>query len=266
VARNPAETMATVSDVLRSAGRMLAPATVPASPVMTERSLSVHFDTLSFPLEEAKAAARVAGGRLNDAFVAGVLGGFQRYHDHHGVPVGALRMTMPINIRNDETEDLAGNNFAPARFMVPLDIGDPVERMKSVRALVETQRTEPSLTLLEPMATVVYRHPASVSTALFQAMLKGVDLVTSNVPGVPIPVYLGGAQVVSQFAFGPMSGSACNLTLLSYCDQVHIGVNSDPAAIPDRDVFIACLEDSFDEIRKVAGAGAAPKRRSKKNA
>jgi hypothetical protein len=136
--------------------------------------------------------------------------------------------------------------------MVPLDIEDPVKRIDQVRRLVATQRAEPALALLEPMASIVYRLPTSVSTALFQSMLKGVDLVTSNVPGVPIPVFFAGAQVVSQFAFGPMSGSAANLTLLSYCDQVHIGVNTDPAAIPDADVLIASLEDSFDEIRKLA--------------
>jgi diacylglycerol O-acyltransferase len=252
LARNPAQALSEVADTIRSAGRMLTPAGIPASPVMTGRSLSVHFDTVSLPLEETKTAARVAGCRLNDAFVAGVLGGFQRYHAHHGLPIGALRMTMPINIRDEETEDLAGNNFAPARFMVPLDIEHPVQRMQQVRRLVETQRAEPSLGLLEPMAAIVYRLPTSVSTALFQAMLKGVDLVTSNVPGVAVPVFFAGGRVVSQFGFGPMTGSAANLTLLSYCDQVHIGVNTDRAAIPDSDVFVACLEDSFDEIRKLA--------------
>jgi hypothetical protein len=136
--------------------------------------------------------------------------------------------------------------------MVPLDIEHPVQRMQQVRRLVETQRAEPSLGLLEPMAAIVYRLPTSVSTALFQAMLKGVDLVTSNVPGVAVPVFFAGGRVVSQFGFGPMTGSAANLTLLSYCDQVHIGVNTDRAAIPDSDVFVACLEDSFDEIRKLA--------------
>ena len=49
-----------------------------------------------------------------------------------------------------------------------------------------------------------------------------------------------------------MSGAATNLTLLSYQDQVHVGINTDPAALPDTDTFVACLEDGFDEIRKLA--------------
>ena len=56
------------------AGRLLAPAKRPLSPIMTGRSLSVDLDTLSIPLADAKAAAKAAGGRLNDFFMAGVLG------------------------------------------------------------------------------------------------------------------------------------------------------------------------------------------------
>ncbi|HWW54501.1 MAG TPA: wax ester/triacylglycerol synthase domain-containing protein, partial [Acidimicrobiales bacterium] len=111
---DPAGAVRTVANTAASAARMLTPATSPASPVMVQRSLSVQFDTITLPLGDAKAAAKVAGGRLNDFFVAGVLGGMRRYHDQHGSSVSALRMTMPINIRNAETEDLAGNAFAPA--------------------------------------------------------------------------------------------------------------------------------------------------------
>ena len=72
-----------------------------------------------------KAAAKAADGKLNDAFVAAVAGGLRRYHDEHGAPVDALRMTMPINVRTEATEDVAGNQFVPARFPVPMTIDDP---------------------------------------------------------------------------------------------------------------------------------------------
>ena len=252
LADDPAAAARQVTETIASAGRLLAPAPHPLSPVMRRRSLSVHFDTLSLSLEETKRAAKAAGGRLNDAFVAGVIGGMSRYHEHLGAPVDALRMTMPINVRNDATEDLAGNAFAPARFLVPLDIADPIARMRRVRELVSQARAEPSLTLLEPMAMFVYRLPTSASTAMFQTMLKGVDFITSNVPGIPVPLYLAGAAVRSQFAFGPMSGAAANLTLVSYQDQIHVGINTDPAAVTDREAFLSCLRDGFAEVLKVA--------------
>jgi diacylglycerol O-acyltransferase len=238
------------TETLASVGRLLAPATQPLSDVMTGRSLSVRFDVVRIPLTDLKAAANGAGGKLNDAFVGGVAGGLRRYHLRHGSSVGELRMTMPINIRNDATADLAGNQFAPARFAVPLTIDDPVERMARMRELVATQRGEPALALAEPLAAILYRLPATVSTGVFGAMLRGVDFVTSNVPGVPIPVFLAGARMEAQFAFGPMSGAATNITLLSYLDDVLIGINSDPAAIPDPEVLLGCIEEGFAEVVK----------------
>ena len=243
VARQTAETAASLA-------RLLAPAFEPLSPIMKGRSLSVHFDVLTQPLSDTKAAAKRSGGTLNDAFVAAVMGGFDRYHAKHGADVEALRMTMPISIRAGENKALAGNQFVPARFPVPMGIADPAERMAAVKALVGEARGEPALAFTEAIAGVLNRLPTAVVTSLFGSMLKGIDFVTSNVPGAPIPVYLAGGKLEANFAFGPMSGAAANLTLLSYQDELHIGVNTDPAAIPDPDVLLSCLDESFAELRK----------------
>jgi diacylglycerol O-acyltransferase len=235
-----------------SVARMMAPAFEPLSPVMKGRSLQVRFATITQPINDLKAAAKRVDGRLNDAFVAAVTGGLRRYHDAHDRPVDALRMTMPINIRSGGNEALAGNQFVPARFVVPIGITDPVERMTVVRDLVRRQRDEPGLAFTEPMAGVLNRLPASITTQLFGAMLKGSDFITSNVPGAPVTVYLAGAQVGAIFPFGPLSGAALSVVLLSYRDELHVGVNRDPAAVPDGDTLLACLEEGFDEVRKLA--------------
>ena len=75
----------------------------------------------------------------------------------------------------------------------------------------------------------------------------------SRFPGAEgrIPNFAG-AKLEAQLPFGPLAGSAANITLLSYVDECQIGVNTDPAAIPDPDVLLACLTESFDEIRKLS--------------
>jgi WS/DGAT/MGAT family acyltransferase len=249
-ATHPVGRARSAAELLASARRVLAPASQALSPVMDHRSLSVRFDVLTAPLSETKAAAKRAGGRLNDAFLAAVLGGLRRYHEIHGAPVERLRTAMPINIRGDDTEDVAGNQFVPARFLVPLGPPDPVARMLAVRELVAQQRAEPALASTDAIAGVLNRLPTTVVTQLFGSMLKGVDFITSNVPGTPVALYVAGARIEANFPFGPRSGAAANVVLLSYIDELHIGVNTDPAAVPDPDVFLACLEDGFEEVRK----------------
>lgn len=251
-AADPAAAVRRVSDTVGSVGRLLAPATEPMSPVMGDRSLSVRFATIVRPLDDLRAAAKAADGKLNDAFVAGVAGGLQRYHALQGAPVEALRMTMPINVRTEATQGVAGNQFVPARFPVPMTIDDPIERMTAIRALVTAQRGEPALALTQPLAGFLNRLPTSVTTGVFGSMLRGVDFVTSNVPGAPIPLYAAGAEILQQFPFGPLSGAAANITLLSWLDQVCIGVNVDPASVTDPEAFHACLAEGIDEVIAVA--------------
>lgn len=231
--------------------RLVSPATEPLSPLMRDRSLSVQFDLLQVELAPMKRASKLVAGKLNDAFVAGVAGGLRRYHEHHGRPVDLLRMTMPINVRTQATDHRAGNQFVPARFPVPVGIDDPIKRMNAVRELVEQQRAEPALSMSDGVASVLNRLPATATTGLFGSMLKGVDFITSNVPGAPVPVYLGGGRVEAHVAFGPMTGAAANFTLLSYLDDCNIGINTDPAAVPDPDVFVECMRDGFEELTKL---------------
>jgi hypothetical protein len=72
------------------------------------------------------------------------------------------------------------------------------------------------------------------------------------VPGVRVPLYFAGAKLLAQFPLGPLSGSAVNLCLLSYVDQLHVGVNCDLAAVPDPDNLHSCLRAGFDDVASLA--------------
>lgn len=265
VLQDPVGTARRMGETVTSLVRMVAPANEPLSSLMTGRSLSVHFDTVTLPLVDAKVAAKAAGGRLNDAFMAATAAGLRRYHAELGTSVEALRVSMPINLRGTDDGADTGNNFAPARFLIPTDINDPVEAMATMRALVAVQRAEPALAMVEPLARILTRLPTSMSTGLFGAMLKGVDLVASNVPGAPIELFTAGARINAMFALGPMAGAAVNLTLLSYLENIHIGINVDPAAVTEPELFVQCYREGWEEILAAGRPKPrrpAPKRRS----
>lgn len=238
--------------ITSSATRLLAPSSDCLSPIMTGRSLSVYFDTLTLPLAAMKAAASKGDAKLNAAFVAGVAGGFRRYHEAMDAPVGQLRMAMPINVRTAESETTAGNQFVPARMVVDVSETDPEAMIRQVAGQVDGVRSEPGLRLTDTLSDVLTRLPTTTTTALFGSMLRGVDFTTSNVPGAPMPVYLAGAELEGQFALGPMSGAGANITLLSYCDDVNVGINLDPAAVTDPELMVASIRDSFDEVVALA--------------
>ena len=245
--RDPLGTAAATADTARSITRTLAPASRPMSPIMTRRGLGRHLDTIDVSLDDLKRAAKSVDGSLNDAFVAGIVGGLMRYHEFHGAPVDELRMTMPINLRTAD-DTAGGNRFVPARFGVPMALRDPQERMVALGALVREWRAEPALALTSQLATVLNRLPTATVTALFGAMLKCSDFTTSNVPGSPIPVWVAGSKVERMYAFAPPSGTSLNVTLISIGDTCCLGVVSDTAAVSDPATLTACLDEGLAEV------------------
>ena len=142
---------------------------------------------------------------------------------------------MPISIRDETTETLADRPVRPPGSS-SVAVRDPIRHMEATanHARRVPSRSDPLLSFTDAIAGILNRLPTAVVTQLFGSMLKGVDFVTSNVPGVPVPVFFAGAALESQVAFGPLTGAAANVTLVSYLDDLHIGVNMDRAAIPDR--------------------------------
>lgn len=241
--RHPFGTARQGLETLSSIARTIRPLVTTRSLLMTERRLGWHYDALDMPLDDFKRAAKVAQCTLNDAFLAGVAGGLRRYHERHRTPCEELRVTLPISIRHDD--DPAGGNWITLmRFPVPVGIVDPVERMHAIHDLTGQARTEPSIPLTNTIAGTLNFFPSR----LVGGMLKHVDFVASNVPGLPMPLYLGGARLDHFYPFGPTTGAALNVTLLSYCTTCGIGVNTDTGAIPDPEVLTECLRADFEEI------------------
>ncbi len=241
--RDPVGAVEDLLHVVRSITRFAALPSRAMSPVMTGRSINYHFVTFDIPLDELKRAARDHGMTLNDAFMAGVVGGLRIYHERRGEPVERLRCNMPISLRNPERP--AQNAVTIARFEVPVGIRDPGERMVAIHDLVEQWRREPALLLADPIAEMSSRvMPQEMITAAAQHS----DFTASNVPGVPVPVWVAGSRVLAIYPMAGTIGAATNVTLLSYDGTAGIGVSMDDAAIPDRAVFAECLGEGFTEV------------------
>ncbi len=231
----------------KSIVKLLAPAMTPLSPVMVGRGMSRHLDAFEVPLADLLAAAHAADSTLNDAFLAGITDGLRRYHERRGAPVTALRVTMPINLRQPGDE-LGNNRFVPARLTIPIDGVDAAQRMQQMGTLSRKWRTEPSLPLTNSIAGVLNRLPIAMTTSIFGGMLKAIDFVATNVPGLTHRVYLAGAEVTREYAFAPSSGAAFSVALLSHGDQCCIGINIDTTAVSDPDELVACLREGFDDV------------------
>ena len=246
--RRPVATVQAATATAASVYRTVRPVNQTGSALMRERSLIRRVGVHDVPMPQLRDAAHHCGGALNDAFVAGVTGGLRRYHEKHGVEVGNLHLSMPISLRT-ESDDMGGNRITLMRFDVPVGLADPSQRIQQIHERAGKVRHERSLPYTQVIAGALNLMPRWY----IGSILRHVDFVASDVPGIPVPVSIGGARVRSQYAFGPTIGAAVNVTLLTYLDTCYLGINVDTGAIPDFDVFYECLVAGFDEVLALAG-------------
>ena len=253
LARHPRTTVRSVLGTTASVYRTVRPINRTASPIMRERRMLRELGVHQVPLAELKAAGKSAGGSLNDAFLAGVTGGLRRYHEHHAATLGDLHVTMPISIRSDGDAE-GGNRITLMRFDVPAGVRDPEERIRLIHEVAGRARREPSLPLTQAIAGGLNLLPRWYIAAI----LRHVDFLASDVPGLPFPVWVGGAEVTMQYAFGPTIGAAVNVTLFTYRDTCALGINVDSGAVPDHTVLYSCLVAGFEEVLALGRATAEP--------
>jgi diacylglycerol O-acyltransferase len=245
--RRPMATVRSAAASAASVYRTVRPINRTGSSLAKDRGLIRRLGVHQVPRQELLDAAHRCGGALNDAFVAGVAGGLRLYHEKHDVAVGDLHLTMPISLRA-KGDDMGGNRITLMRFDVPVGQSDPAQRIKAIHKRVRAVRDERSLPYTQLIAGALNVMPRWY----IGSVLRHVDFVASDVPGVPVPVFLGGAFVRTQYAFGPTIGSAVNVTLLTYVDTCALGINVDTAAIPDYDVFHDAIVAGFDEVLALA--------------
>jgi diacylglycerol O-acyltransferase len=250
--RHPGATIGDALAVARSIARTVEPVSETLSPVMTERHLTWHYDVLELGLDEMREAVHAAGATLNDGFLAAVTAGLRLYHERHGTHVDELRLTMPVNLRKPG-DPIGGNRITLMRLKVPVDIVDARKRIAAIHERCAGVRSERSLPYTDAIAGTLNLLPR----AYIGEMLKHVDFLASNVPGIPFPLHLAGARVRSLYGFGPTIGAAVNFTLVSYCGRCFVGINMDTGAVPDADELLACLREGFDEVLALGTAARA---------
>jgi WS/DGAT/MGAT family acyltransferase len=248
---DPAGSARDAQAIGRSMVRAVTPIPPTESTLLCDRGLARHFDTIEVPIADLAASAHAVGGHINDALLAASIGGVAAYHDARGAPVEQLHLTMPVSWR-EAGDSLGGNRFAPVRFPVPAGIDDPAERMQVIGAIARRQASEPFIGRVDLIATGLDRLPPVVTTSIMANLLKHGDLVVTDVPGFAGRVFLAGAEVTREFAFAPTAGAAVNVALLSMGETGCVGVVVDKAAVPDPDLLVRCLAESFDAVIAVA--------------
>lgn len=240
--RNPVAEVSERVTTAVSVGKFVAP-TGRATSLTTRRDTKRWLMTIDVPLDALREAAHSVHCHVNDAYLAGLTQGIRLYHAKYDDELHNLRLTVPVSIRRKQ-DGIGGNRITLTRINLAADIDDVRDRMRHIATVMHRWRHEPALSLTQQIALGLNLVPRAYLGGVF----KRIEVVASDVPGIPQPVWLSGARVTGYYGFGPTIGAAFNATLMSYAGTCNIGVNVDTAAIEDPALLADCLQAGFDEV------------------
>jgi WS/DGAT/MGAT family acyltransferase len=229
-----------------------APRTSLNHPVGTGRRLAL----IRGRLDLTKQIAHTHHCTVNDVVLAAVAGGLRQLLASRGEDVARLvqRAMVTISLHDEQPGQAHGNK--PGWMMVPLPLGepDPVRRLELIAAETTARKHKD-----RPQAgTGIFRFVAG-QRAWYRHFprQRSVNLVVTNAPGPPVPLYLARARLLELFPMMPVMG---NLTLvvaaLSYAGQLNLTAVADHDHCPDLEIFTHGVHTALDDLARTVPAPA----------
>ncbi len=216
----------------------------------------------SVPLDEVKAIKAALGCTVNDVVLATATGALRHYLEFlDALPDRPLIASCPVSVRNDDTAHIDSANKVSSMFVsLPTHLEDVEDQLAHIRDATKGAKEEHhamgARTLLE-----LGELAGPMSFGLASRLLGGlasrgtvpINLVISNVPGPPFPLYLAGARVVSLLPLGPpIEGAGLNVTVMSYLDRMDWGFISCRELTPHLEALAHAVEAAHQDLRKLA--------------
>jgi WS/DGAT/MGAT family acyltransferase len=216
-----------------------------------------RFDWLRMDLEAVKRVKTRLGGTVNDVVLALVVGALRRFLARRGVDPGGvdLRAMVPVSVRVAAERGGVGNRVANFLADLPMRERDPAARLARIAATTERLKRSG-----EAAAEEVFEQLGDwTTTALVSELmrlstrLRAYNVVVTNVPGPPVPLWLLGARLEEAYPMAPLfDNQAVVFALFSYAGGLFWGISAEWDEVPDLHELVEAVGSELAALRRCA--------------
>ena len=237
----------------------------PRTPLNLSITASRAFASVTVPLIELKELGRAHQATINDMVLMLCSSALRRYYaKRRNLPRKSMVAAVPISLR--EKGDTSADNQASMSFIsLGTHIADPRRRLAHIKAATASMKSTmgsirdilptdfPSLGMPWLMqAAIALYGKAKVADRIPQL----ANVVISNVPGPPVPLYMAGARMITNFPTSIIvHGLALNITVQSYDKSLDFGLMADAQAMPDVRELADAITIAMDDLRALSRPG-----------
>jgi diacylglycerol O-acyltransferase len=244
----------------------------PAIPFQAPRTsfnaeLTPHrrFAYISVALGDVREIKDAFGVKVNDVVLALCAGTLRRYLElGDELPHAPLIAQVPMSLRAENDVSSVGTKVGAMFASLATDIDDPVARLGAIHESTQSAKEmQNALAADKIMGLTELTAPGLIALAARMYTAAGLgslappimNLIISNVPGPPFPLYVAGAPVEACYPMGPLLyGTGVNITVFSYTGRIDFGFMVCPELVPDHWSLAEGIPIALDELLTAARA------------
>lgn len=211
-------------------------------------------DALELAVVKAVAAAHDA--TVNDVLLAVTAGALRRHLLAHGDIARDLRVFVPVNLRpvgEPVPRDL-GNRFGLVFIRLPVGEGEPRVRVRLVNERMSAVKGSAQAAATFAILSIIGALPAWGHALAVRILGAKSTAIVTNVQGPSEPVFLAGTALSGMVFWVPQAGAVgIGVSILSYADEVRIGIAADRNLVPDPRLLAGSVELELEALARAAG-------------
>jgi WS/DGAT/MGAT family acyltransferase len=246
---HPARTVKTARELACAVGSLAPEPFAPRSSLNNAIGPRRHYQIIRCSLGDVRATGHALGGTINDVVLTAVAAGLADLlaARHDEIP-GAVHALVPVSLRGADEHRALGNRVAAMIVPLPVEKGTLQDHFLAVRQATRFAKRHHQQELALAIVTMPEYWPEALVAAVSKLIHRQpfANLVVTNVPGPPVPLYLMGSEMLEVFPLVPL---ARNLTLsigiLSYGQELTMGLWADSDRCADLGLLASGIEGAL---------------------
>lgn len=215
-------------------------------------------------LDEIRRIKKATGTTVNDVVLA-VAGGALRAYlaERDELPSSSLLATVPVSVRDSSRRSGGANKVSALFTKLGTDVDDPLERLRMLAERnqhAKEHHNAISADALQDWAEFAAPRTFGLAVRTYANLRLAErhpvvhNLVISNVPGPPIPLYFMGARIEALCPLGPVfHGAGLNITVMSNAGRMHVGAIACRESMPDTDALVRHFPAELERLSEAVG-------------
>lgn len=230
----------------------------PRTPFNQQISSTRRFATVSVPIDTVKRVARGFHVSLNDVVLAMCSGALREMLNKvQQLPKQSLIAAMPVSLRESGNTD-SNNQISMVQCSLATHIEEPIARLQTIKeSTAQIKKRVATFKNMIPtdfpgLAAPIWASGLSriwASGRVAEKLPPLANVIISNVPGPPIPLYLAGAKLRHYYPVSIVThGLALNITVQTYAGSLEFGITACGDVVRKPEQLAAALVRSLHEL------------------